>query len=52
MRTRNRDHEIDFIVERDDHKIVPLEVKLSVIVDDSDVSHLHWLHNHLGPKRS
>ncbi|MGH3865288.1 MAG: hypothetical protein ACRDQ4_03955 [Pseudonocardiaceae bacterium] len=36
-------------VERDDHKIVTLEVKLSSTVDDSDVTHLHWLRNHLGP---
>jgi uncharacterized protein len=49
LRTRNGDHEIDFIIERDDHKIVALEVKLSSTVDDSDVTHLHWLRNHLGP---
>ncbi|MGH3722079.1 MAG: ATP-binding protein [Pseudonocardiaceae bacterium] len=49
LRTRNGDHEIDFIIERDDHKIVALEVKLSSTVDDSDVIHLHWLRNHLGP---
>lgn len=49
VRTRNGDHEIDFIIERDDHRIVALEVKLSATVDDSDVSHLHWLRNHLGP---
>ncbi|MGB6163088.1 MAG: DUF4143 domain-containing protein [Pseudonocardiaceae bacterium] len=35
LRTRNGDHEIDFIIERDDHKIVALEVKLSSTVDDS-----------------
>lgn len=49
LRTRNGDHEIDFIIERDDRKIVALEVKLSPSVDDSDVIHLHWLRNHLGP---
>ncbi|MGH3856731.1 MAG: ATP-binding protein [Pseudonocardiaceae bacterium] len=49
LRTRNGDHEIDFIIERDDRKIVALEVKLSSTVDDSDVIHLHWLRNHLGP---
>jgi uncharacterized protein len=49
LRTRNGDHGIDFIIERDDHKIVALEVKLSPTVDDSDVTHLHWLRNHLGP---
>jgi hypothetical protein len=50
LRTRNGDHEVDFIIERDDHKIVALEVKLSTTVDDSDVTHLHWLRNHLGPE--
>ncbi len=49
LRTRNGEHEIDFIVERDDHKVVALEVKLSATVDDSNVSHLHWLRKHLGP---
>ncbi|MGH3976750.1 MAG: DUF4143 domain-containing protein, partial [Pseudonocardiaceae bacterium] len=49
LRTRNGDHEIDFIIERDDHKIVAIEVKLSAAVSDSDVIHLHWLRNHLGP---
>lgn len=49
LRTRNGEHEIDFIIERDDHKIVALEVKLSATVDDSNVSHLHWLRKHLGP---
>src|SRR5918997_349303 len=48
MRTRNGDHEIDFIIERDDHKIVALEVKLNATVNDSDVAYLHWLRNHLG----
>ena len=34
---RHGDHEIDFIVERDDHKIVALEVELSSTVEDSDI---------------
>jgi hypothetical protein len=49
LRTRNGDHEVDFIIERDDHKIVALEVKLAPTVNDADVTHLHWLRNHLGP---
>jgi predicted AAA+ superfamily ATPase len=48
LRTRNGDHEIDFIIERDDHKIAALEVKLNATVNDSDVAYLHWLRNHLG----
>ena len=48
LRTRNGDHEVDFIVERDDHRVVALEVKLSATVDDSDARHLHWLRRQLG----
>jgi hypothetical protein len=43
LRTYNGRHEVDFIVERDDHKIVAFETKLARTVDDSDVVHLHWL---------
>ncbi|MBA3489354.1 MAG: ATP-binding protein [Longispora sp.] len=49
LRTRNGDHEVDFIIERDDHKVVALEVKLSTTIDDSDVRHLRWLGDRLGP---
>lgn len=48
VRERNGDHEVDFIVERDDHKVVALEVKLSTSVTDSDVKHLRWLAERLG----
>lgn len=48
LRTSRGDHEVDFIVERDDHRIVAVEVKLSTSVDDRDVSHLHWLGRELG----
>jgi predicted AAA+ superfamily ATPase len=48
LRTRNGEHEIDFIIERDDHCVLALEVKLSTMVDDSDVRHLHWLRSRLG----
>lgn len=43
LRTRNGDHEVDLVLERDDHKIVAIEVKLKATVDDSDVRHLAWL---------
>ena len=49
LRTRNGDHEVDFVIGRDDHKVVAIEVKLSVTVDDQDVTHLRWLRHHLGP---
>ncbi len=48
LRTLDGKHEVDFIVERDDHKIVALEVKLAASVNDSDVAHLHWLRDQFG----
>ncbi len=48
LRTRNGDHEIDFIIERADHRVMALEVKLSPNVDDADTRHLRWLRQHLG----
>jgi predicted AAA+ superfamily ATPase len=48
LRTQNGDHEVDFIIERDDHRIVALEVKLSASVTDADVTHLRWLSRHVG----
>ncbi len=48
LRTRNGDHEIDFIVQRADHRTVALEVKLSTNVTDTDVTHLKWLRGQLG----
>jgi hypothetical protein len=39
---------VDFIVERDDHRVVAFEVKLSNVVHDADVTHLHWLHRQIG----
>ena len=44
LRTQNGDHEVDFIVEGDNRRIVAFEAKLSPVVDDSDVKHLKWLH--------
>ncbi|MCL2471392.1 MAG: DUF4143 domain-containing protein, partial [Propionibacteriaceae bacterium] len=40
-------HEVDLIVEREDARILPIEVKLAPTVQDSDVEHLHWLSNSL-----
>jgi uncharacterized protein len=50
LRTKNGDHEVDFIVEADDLRVVAIEVKLSPDINDSDVKHLHWLAKHLGPR--
>jgi uncharacterized protein len=48
LRTLNGAHEADFIVERDDHRVVALEAKLSASVSDQDVTHLHWLRQEIG----
>lgn len=48
LRMPNGDHEVDFIVERDDHRVAAFEVKLAAHVDDSDVRHLLWLRDRLG----
>lgn len=50
LRTMATDHEIDLIVERDDRRIVALDIKLSETVRDSDVRHLNWLHGQLGDR--
>jgi uncharacterized protein len=48
LRTQNGDHEVDFIVERDDHRVFALEAKLAANVSDADVAHLHWLRREIG----
>ena len=49
LRTRAGEREIDLIVERADGRVVALEVKLSALIDDNDVKHLHWLAGRIGP---
>ena len=48
LRTITGTHEVDFIIERADHRVVAVEVKLAPTVEDSDVRHLHWLADQLG----
>lgn len=48
LRLHGGAREIDLIVERADHRVVALEVKLSAAVDDDDVRHLVWLKEQLG----
>lgn len=48
LRTQNGDHEVDFIIERDDHRVVALEAKLAANVSEPDVTHLHWLRREIG----
>lgn len=50
LRTQAGRHEVDFIVERPDGRVVAVEVKLSATVSDADVAHLHWLSAKIGPQ--
>lgn len=48
---RDRDgHEIDFIMERRDGRVVGLEVKPAATVANSDFRHLRWLADRLGDR--
>jgi alpha-glucosidase len=49
FRTHSGAREIDLIVERADHRVVAIEVKLGATVEDKDVRHLNWLAAQLGP---
>ena len=49
FRTRNGDREADLIVERADRRVVALEVKAAHAIGDSDVEHLAWLKDRIGP---
>lgn len=48
LRTKQGDHEVDLIVERDDGKVVAIEVKVAPHPTDHDVKHLRWLKEKLG----
>ncbi len=48
FRTYRGDHEADLIVERDDGRVVGVEVKLGQTPDEAAVRHLHWLSEKLG----
>ncbi len=48
FRTHRNQHEVDAMVERDDGRVVAVEVKLSPTVDDHDVRHLRWLADRMG----
>lgn len=49
LRTKGGEREVDFIVTGPTGRIVALEVKLTHAVSDSDVRHLRWLAEQLGP---
>jgi predicted AAA+ superfamily ATPase len=48
LRTRGGDREVDFVLVRDDSRVLALEVKLAATVEDKDVRHLIWLRDQLG----
>ena len=48
LRQHSGRHEIDLVVERGDHRVVAVEVKLSRTVDDRDGTHLRWLQSEIG----
>ena len=48
FRTHRGDHEVDLIVERDDGRVVALEIKLGSTIDADAVQHLDWLSTKLG----
>src|SRR5690606_1785623 len=48
LRTAGGQQEVDLIVERDDQRVVAIEVKLSRSVEDGDVKHLRWLNQRIG----
>jgi predicted AAA+ superfamily ATPase len=48
LRTHRGEHEVDLVVERDDGKVIALEVKLTSTPDDGDVRQLRWLGQVLG----
>jgi predicted AAA+ superfamily ATPase len=47
LKTRNADHEIDFIVQRAS-KVVAIEVKMAQTIDEKDIKNLLWLKANLG----
>lgn len=50
FRDRNK-REIDFIIERDDHHVLGVEVKASTSADAADFKHLKWYKENLMQKR-
>ena len=48
FRLHGGSREVDLIVERPDHRVVAIEVKLASAINDGHVAHLHWLRAKLG----
>lgn len=48
FRLRGGRREVDLLLERDDRRVLAIEVKLGRVVEDADVRHLLWLGERLG----
>jgi predicted AAA+ superfamily ATPase len=48
LRTHTGEHEVDLVVERADHRVLAVEIKLSHSPSERDLRHLHWLTDQLG----
>jgi hypothetical protein len=48
LRTSGGEHEVDLIIEREDGRVLAIEVKLARDIGDGDVRHLRWLAERLG----
>jgi uncharacterized protein len=48
LRLHSGRHEIDLIVERADHRVVAIEVKLGRVPNADDGAHLRWLRDEIG----
>jgi predicted AAA+ superfamily ATPase len=46
LKTRNGDHEVDFILQRGQRNVA-IESKMSLKIEDKDVKHLNWLRENL-----
>lgn len=47
-RDANGRHEVDLIIEREDGRVMAIEVKLSAVAQSDDAKHLKWLGGELG----
>lgn len=48
FRTHDGEREVDLLIERDDGRVLAIEVKLTRTVKDNDVAQLQWLARQLG----
>lgn len=48
LRTYAGDHEVDLIVQRQDGRVIAIEIKLKRTVRDEDLGHLEWLRGKIG----